>query len=164
MPSNPIALAWRPHAAAYTWVADRLRADADFRRVVKTFVSRVPGTSQDDNPPTPALCPWVRLTPTPEAQFPFCTLGDRVVSESAMAIQVEAAVAGFAPIDAMALWDLVWQILLGDRYTPATVVSHRQAYINHYSLDQPFAIEQAQPDSGSGLVYGAGTIRLYLRG
>lgn len=166
MPARPIALAWQPHADAYAWLVDRFRADVDFRRIVKTFVTRIPGSSNDDNPPAPAMCPWVRLTPSPESQYPVYTRGDGAygaVHESPLLVTIETATAGFGVQDGMAPWALAWDILLGSKYTKATVVSHRKAWINHYTMDQPTAIESAQPDSGSGLVYGAGTIRLYVR-
>jgi hypothetical protein len=165
VPAPTIALSWQPHAVAYGWLVDRLRADADFRRVIKTFVHRIPGTSNDDNPPTPAMCPWVRLTPSPESQYPIYTAPRDfgVFYEAPLTVQVETCVAGFGPSAGMGPWSLIWEMLWGSKVTRSFVTSHRNAFINHLTPDQPPAIESAQPESGSGLVYGAGTIRLYVR-
>lgn len=167
MATRPLAISWKPHVEAYQWFVDHLRTDPDFRRVVRSFVTRVPGSSNDDNPPSPAMCPWVRLTPSPEAQYPIYTRPDRdygVVHESIVTVQVETAAAGFSPADGMGLWDLIWNALNGPRMTWAAVASHQRVGINHFTLDQPTVIESAQPDSGSGLIYGNGTVRLYIRG
>lgn len=158
-----IAFAFRPHEKAYEWLTSRIATDADCRRVFKTIITRVPGSSNDDNDPSPGLCPWVRLSPSIESQYPIQTWGSRVISESVMAVRVETAISGFAVGEHMNLWAILWDLLMGTKYNAGCISGHRAAYINHYTLDQPTSVETVTPSSGTGLVLGAGAIRLYIR-
>lgn len=164
MPTPTLPLPWRPHQLAYEWLARRLRKDPTLRRTVKTWVTRVPGGPTDDDPPADALCPWIRLTPTPGPSRVAGKLGDRIVRLAPVLVRVETCTSGFGPADSFNLADTVWAAIFADHFAAGEIAARTAAYIQ--SIDEetaPAAGAVPGPGPGAGLLYAAGQLRLNVR-
>lgn len=161
--------AWKPHALAYAWLARRLVKSPLLDGKVTTWVTRVDGMGSrtspgpdDDNPPVDAMCPWVRLTPTAEPGRVVGKVGDRIVRLAPLLVRVETCVAGFSPADAANLADAVWLALFDGYFSTGNLPGMYAAFVNSIQEVQP-PIAGETAESGTGLIYSAGSIRLNVR-
>jgi hypothetical protein len=91
-------------ATAFQRIVDVLRRDADLARVVRTW-RVMEGTTNDDDPPSIAQAPWVRLGFEPEAGQLVANPGPRKTTLTPILIDIETYISGTRAADSANLYD-----------------------------------------------------------
>lgn len=153
-----VILPYTQQVAAYEWLDRTLRADPQLRVGVKTLITRVPGGETDDDDPTAASCPWIRLTPEPEQSAPFCRYAGATVYRADLLIQVETCVAGDSPADSQRLGAAFHGALKPFMGNASRTFSAGISDI----LALRIPSTGLAPPAGDGLLYATGSYRLVL--
>jgi len=154
----PIGLPQSERSAVFRALALILRQDPMLTATVRTFVDWSGGPN-DNNPPTLAMCPYLRLTPTGSAD----EWASPATHVGALYINIEMMVAGYAVDDLADLWRAVIAAIYDPQGTTFAAVQAALRDAGAYPPSPQFTMPAFDPKPESNYCYGIAQIRIMVQ-